>query len=263
MTVEDYTTALQNVMYMPSAAAKYISLQRLETQTLGNSIHYTRFGRVAYEVYCRIPYADRLYRQYSIHVEPRLRSRTIIRKYGEIMLREFETIKGHLSFDLSTVVSIGPGLAGLEVVLSRHFRSLGKRPPRIVLVDKTGIDPIHFGYNERAAVYNSLQLAREIMVNNGHPREKVETVEAGDSARLLDTRAGNVDLITSLLAWGFHFPVSVYLHLAKALLKPSGRIIIDVRKGTNGRGQLEQAFGRIEVIHADPKFERLLLREPI
>lgn len=250
-------------MYMPSAAAKYISLQRLETQVLGNSIHYTRLGRLAYEVYCRIPYADRLYRQYSIHVEPRFRSRAIIRKYGEVMLREFETIKGHLGSDISTVVSIGPGLAGLEVVMSRHFQSLGKRLPRIVLVDKTGIDPIHFGYHDDAAVYNSLQLAREVMVNNGHPQEKVETVEADHSARLLDTHAGNVDLVTSLLAWGFHFPVSVYLDLAKALLKPSGRIIIDIRKDTTGHGQLLRAFGRIEAIHDDPKFERLLLRDPI
>ena len=249
-------------MYMPSAAAKFISLQRLETQALGSSIHYTRFGRLAYEVYCRIPYADELYRQYSVHVEPRLRSRAIIRKYGEIMLREFESIKGHLDSDLSTVVSIGPGLAGLEVVMSRHFQSLGKRPPRIILVDKTGIDPIHFGYHDHAAVYNSLQLAREVMVNNGHPRDRVETVDAERSARLLDTHAGNVDLITSLLAWGFHFPVRVYLDLAKALLKPSGRIIIDVRKGTTGHGQLTQAFGSIEVIHDDPKFERLLLLEP-
>ena len=249
-------------MYLPSTAAKYLSLQRLETQALGNTIHYSGVGASLYEMYRRIPLARHLYRMYSIHIEPRFRSKAIIRKYEEIMIREFGTLRNHIGTNVSTVVSIGPGLAGLEVMLSHYINSIDDSYPEIILVDKSGIDPIHFGYHRHAAVYNSLELAKRILTANGHPAENVKAIDASSANCLLDTHAGTVDLITSLLAWGFHFPVDAYLPLAKELLNPSGRIIIDIRKATDGRQALAEEFNRIESIHDDPKFERLLVTEP-
>ena len=247
---------------LQSKAAKYISLQRLEAQALGGSIHYSRFGQLAYKVYCKIPFAKHLYRQYSIHVEPRLRTKTILSKYAQIMTREFDTIQPHLGSSVSKVTSIGPGIGGLEIVMSRHLSSTHQPRPYLILVDKSGIDPIHFGFTQQAAVYNSLELLRQTLIANGHSEDRMEVVEAADSDHLLKSHRNSVDLIVSLLAWGFHFPVSTYLHLAKGLLKPTGRIILDIRKETPGIADLNENFESIEVIHDDPKFERLLICKP-
>jgi len=44
-------------MKFPKEAAKYIALQRLETQKLGKSIHYTTLGKVAYHWFRSIAFA--------------------------------------------------------------------------------------------------------------------------------------------------------------------------------------------------------------
>ena len=244
---------------LETKAAKYISLQRLEAQALGSSIHYSRLGKLAYKVYCSIPFAKHLYRQYSIHIEPFFRSRTILSKYTQIMTREFDTIQDHLGSSVSKITSIGPGIGGLEIVMSRHLSSKHRPRPYFILVDKSGIDPIHFGFEQQAAAYNSLELLRQTLIANGHSEDGMEVVDAADAPHLLKNHRGSVDLIVSLLAWGFHFPVHTYLDLAKGLLKPTGRIILDVRKGTPGVNDLNESFESIEVIHDDPKFERLLI----
>ena len=254
-------TQVQPIL-LETKAAKYISLQRLEAQALGSYIHYTRLGKLAYKAYCSIPFAKHLYRQYSIHVEPFFRSKTILSKYTQIMTREFDTIQPHLGSSVSKVTSIGPGIGGLEIVMSRYLSSTHRPRPYYILVDKSGIDPVHFGFTQQAAAYNSLELLRQTLIANGHSEDRMEVVEATDSPHLLKRHRGSVDLIVSLLAWGFHFPVSTYLHLAKGLLKPTGRIILDVRKETPGIADLSENFESIEVLHDDPKFERLLICKP-
>jgi hypothetical protein len=243
---------------LPSGSAKYVSLQRLETQALGKRIHYSALGAVAYRVYESIPFAKRAYQFYSTNIEPRLRSEQICSDYWEIMAGEFESIKPHIGDDLDTVVGIGPGVAGLEVLLTRSRREAGASPPRIILIDKTGIDPIHFGFHGKAAVYNSLDLSRQSLTMNGHPENLVETIEADDASSLLNAYRGRVDLVTSLIAWGFHFPIDTYLDLVTQLLRPGGRLIMDVRKGTDGKKKLEATFASTTVILDDPKFERVL-----
>jgi hypothetical protein len=243
---------------LPPGSAKYVSLQRLETQALGKSIHYTYFGKVAYCVYESLPFAKRAYQYYSVNIEPRLRSEQICSDYWKIMEQEFASIEPHLGGDLNTIVGIGPGVAGLEVLISRSISNAGARPPKIILIDKTGIDPIHFGFHSIAAVYNSLDLSRQSLTMNGHPDDLVETVEAENASNLLDEYSRQVDLVTSLIAWGFHFPTDTYLSLVAQLLRPGGRLIMDIRKGTDGKEKLRATFKSVTVIHDDPKFERML-----
>lgn len=39
-----------------------------------------------------------------------------------------------------------------------------------------------------------------------------------------------LDLVISLVSWGFHFPVSTYLDQVHDLLREGGRLILDLRK---------------------------------
>ena len=250
-------------MKIPKEAAVYISLQRLETQGLGGSIHYSRAGKLAYDVYRRLPVAQRLFRLYSMHIEPRFRSEQIIRSYEAIMRQEFATLSAHIGHP-KLIVGIGPGVAGLEVLISERVRQESHgAAPRIVLIDKSGIEPIQYGFSERAAVYNSLGLSRRVLELNGQPAEAIDTIDADEVGNWEERLSGRVDLITSLIAWGFHFPVRTYLDFACRTLSPSGRLILDVRRETDGLEVLNSAFRSVEVIHEDMKFQRVLARQPL
>jgi len=135
--------------------------------------------------------------------------------------------------------------------------------PALILIDKSTIDPIKYGFHETAAAYNSLSLAKNILSDNGQPTEKIYVYESEDVDKCAQQFNGQVDLITSLIAWGFHFPVATYLNFAKALLTNNGQLIIDVRKETDGLTQLKAAFKTIKIIHKDDKFDRVLATSPL
>lgn len=249
------------MLRLPNGAEKFIGLQRLETQLLGSAIHYRGFGLILYRIYEKFPFAKSIYGYYSTNIEPRLRRKKIFERYSDVMEREFENIKPHLPIKLTNILGIGPGVAGLEVFLSWQCKVQGLPEPKILLLDKTGVDPIHFGFHETAAAYNSLATSKQTLTANGHSASAIETIEAETASSRLDGYCGKVSLVTSLIAWGFHFPVDTYLGLVTGLLEPGGRLIIDVRKGTDGHDQLRREFGSTTVILDDDKFERVLVEK--
>ena len=170
-------------MKFPREAAKYIALQRLETQKLGKSIHYTSIGKVAYQLYEKVPFLKQAFSFYSRNIEPAIRHKSIIEDYTSIMIKEFLTIKAHLPSNINNIVGIGPGVAGLEVLLSQYYAPLQKSAPALILIDKSTIDPIKYGFHETAAAYNSLSLAISILMDNGQPSEKIYAYESEDVAK--------------------------------------------------------------------------------
>lgn len=246
-------------MTLPRNAARYITLQRLETQSIGKNIHYTTLGQFAYKVYEKMPFAKQAFQFYSSTLEPQLRAGSILRNYAAIMQAEAENIIPHLPKTCGHMLGIGAGVAGLEVALARHYQASTGNCPHITLLDKTGLDSqIYFGFHEQASVYNSLSIAKDALVNNGVPTNKITLVEAEESATWAKQHQGEVDVVTSLIAWGFHFPVPTYLKMVQGILSPKGCLIMDVRKETPGRKQLEGAFKSVTCILDDAKFERLL-----
>ena len=131
------------------------------------------------------------------------------------------------------------------------------------MIDKSQIDPIQYGFHETAAAYNSLALAKNILTDNGQSTEKIYLYESEAVDKCAQQFNGRVDLITSLIAWGFHFPVATYLNFATALLTDNGQLIIDVRKETDGLAKLKGAFQTIDIIHKDDKFDRVLATAPL
>lgn len=247
---------------LPREASKYIVLQRLETQRVGQSIHYTKIGQIAYGIYKYAPGAKACFQFYSTKIEPFFRRNAIAESYHAVMRNEFETLKPHLLDSAKLILGIGPGVAGLEVFLFNHYAE-SSGAPNIVLIDKSRIDAIEYGFRPEAAAYNSLDLARQVLELNGCPRDKIELIEAEFASARLPSLEGRVDLITSLIAWGFHFPVSAYLDFAARALSPNGRLIIDVRRDTDGVESLSRRFRDVRVIHFDPKFDRVLAQDAI
>jgi hypothetical protein len=128
---------------------------------------------------------------------------------------------------------------------------------RLYLLDRTQTDEsIAYGYRERADYYNSLEITRAFLVLNGVPETSLVTLEARDDAGLHVPEP--VDLIVSLISWGFHYPVATYLDRSHELLRDGGRLIIDVRKGTGGVEQIKQKYGNAEVIAEGAKRLRVV-----
>jgi SAM-dependent methyltransferase len=67
------------------------------------------------------------------------------------------------------------------------------------------------------------------------------------------------DLVVSLIAWGFHFPLTVYLDEVLHNLRPGGRIIVDVRTGGEGETALDARKLRYEILHEHEKYRRICI----
>jgi SAM-dependent methyltransferase len=144
---------------------------------------------------------------------------------------------------------IGFGLLGLLSIYGPEHSFVG--------VDRGTPDArVSYGFSETPSAYNSLKLTKDILVSAGVSAERIECVD-------IDAEpfpAGPADIVTSTYAWGFHFPVQVYLEEVAALLAPGGVVILDVRRGA---GQEEAINGRFDVVHSSPnrsgKSDRMVL----
>jgi len=133
------------------------------------------------------------------------------------------------------ILDIGCGLAGIDAALKTVYKRAS-----LHLMDGTGEGANKVGYRPALDVYNDMDATRELLAANG-----VKTFKAHEPDP--DAEIAPVDLILSLYSWGHHYPVSVYLDLAKRTLKPGGRIILDLRIGQGGKAEMEKHFKFVAV----------------
>ncbi len=99
-------------------------------------------------------------------------------------------------------------------------------------------------------------MTRAVLTGNSVPASSLTTLEARDDAGI--DLPQQVDLVISLISWGFHYPVATYLDRTHELLKPGGRLILDVRKGTGGLEEIRAKYGNATVISAEKKRQRIV-----
>lgn len=129
----------------------------------------------------------------------------------------------------------------------------------IVLIDIEENEHRHFGFAEEGAAYTSLGKAKDFLVANGVPADRVVTVnpKAEDLAK-----AGIVDLAASFVSCGFHYPAATYLDFFREQVSAAGAVLLDLR-----RKQVDEqvwdlaAMGRIELLPGHPKARRILLHK--
>lgn len=62
-----------------------------------------------------------------------------------------------------------------------------------------------------------------------------------------------VNVVVSLLSWGFHYPINTYAP------KCRGVMVVDVRKGTTGESDLTR-HGKVTCVHEAEKFRRVVVQ---
>jgi hypothetical protein len=180
--------------------------------------------------------------------------------YFSLMEIEAQALAPYVTKDVRSVLAIGAGLGGVALALSKILPL-----EKIVLLDKTAEEAsVFYGFEQRGAFYNSLELARQLLELNGVPAEKIFCLEAPADGNITlpwaGAGAGAVDLVISTISWGFHYPISLYLESVHRLLSKDGTLIVDVRRGTGGREALGSLFS-VETISEWDRGERLLARK--
>ena len=150
----------------------------------------------------------------------------------------YSSISNFLPEKCNSVLDIGCGLGITNLFVFEHY----KRDKNIVfnLFDKTEYpDELYFGFKEKAAFYNDLDLAKNVLIDYGIAQNNINAIDAKKEnlENLTD-----IDIVISSIAWGFHFPVSVYINEVVKLMHHESVLILDIRKGTNGLEELNNFF---------------------
>lgn len=134
------------------------------------------------------------------------------------------------------LMDIGCGLAAADL-------AIGLRLPDVSfsLVDQDRFeDRPHYGFRAEGSAYNSLAETLVFLSQNGLAAERVETTDMLSQ----NFPAGKpMDVVISLLSWGFHYPVQTYINEVFDVLRPGGVVILDVYPGTDGMDVLSRRFG--------------------
>lgn len=183
-----------------------------------------------------------------------LSSSQIKKDYAQDMKNEMANIKSHLPSHAKSILDIGSGIAGIDVLISQHYG----HNINVALLDKSTIDnDLHYDLEEKGSFYNSLQLAKQNLIINGVKTDHIHLIEANDNNTIdIDLK---FDLIISLISWGFHYPVNVYLDEVYKKLNEGGVLILDVRKESDGIEQLHSKFSDYTIIGDFPKHQRVKL----
>ena len=140
-------------------------------------------------------------------------------------------------------------MAGIDYFLAKH-----NPDAEIYLLDATKKEKtIYYGYSKNGCNYNDLTLALGFLRMNDINNE----INLLDIVK--DFEFPKVDLVVSLISWGFHYPVETYLDRVIENLNENGLIIIDIRKNVfpDPRKLFEDCGFKTEIIQYTTKYFRI------
>lgn len=235
-------------LQVPHNALRYILFQRTDYQLISKNSFLMKAAKI-------LPFFSY---ERMVTIESKLFERRIKRLYAADMNKEYLIIRSYLPEHVSSVLDIGCGIGGIDALLAAHYDF---RDIYFYLHDKTKMDlKIHYGYEKTSSFYNSLLVAKDLLVMNGVSEDFIILSEANGDEILTQNK---IDIIISLISWGFHYPIHVYLNRVRELLSQRGVLIVDVRKGTEGEKEIEKIFMETLVIFETESFIRIVARKPI
>lgn len=171
--------------------------------------------------------------------------------YRESLRRRYESIKNHLPIECESILDIGSGLGGIDVVLSQHYDGV----PEVCLMD--GLDDAP-RVRAHSQTFNNMSIAMDFQRVNGV--KKVTFMEALAYSKTTSLKARKFDLIVSFQSYCFHYEPALYLAFVRACCHDDTVLIFDVRKEkSQWHKTLLENFERIAIVHEGKKFERWLM----
>jgi SAM-dependent methyltransferase len=202
------------------------------------------------------------YEGWLMPIEIAVRGKAIQDEFIHSIVGDYEEIKPYLPERASRILDIGCGIAGIDVLLYAAYKERGD--PDLYLLDRSemsvGGSGGRYRFKDSDRFYNSLAETEKLMLANGIRRERVHLLDVpADSRIAMDEPC---DLIISLISWGYHYPLSTYMdQVAGRLLKPGGKLILDLRKrqaDEDSQAMLAR-FAIVQTISEDKKRRRVAL----
>ena len=179
--------------------------------------------------------------------------------YSKEMCADFLLMKDFLNelcpSNPGNILDIGCGTAGIDYFLYTNFEGSpllplgpghvpkGTNGPGIHLVDKEGMyKPFEWPQMSQDSTFvGDLTVAREFLVRNGIPAEKIFTYSVPD----FPSQKNQFGLVISLISWGFHYPLTTYLDKVMELLSPDGLMIFDMSTASNEFPLVQERFQKV------------------
>jgi SAM-dependent methyltransferase len=162
-------------------------------------------------------------------------------RYLERCQRDVDDLWRFLPTSCTSFLDIGCGLGG-------HAALLGQRlGPQVTAHLLDGAEPRAFRpkddvtWRPGMTPWTDVYETQRTLLRNGVPRAIAWTPLKADEVGQI-----RVDLILSIRACGYLFPVETYLDLMRRSLRVGGRLIVDLREGTRGGTVLGHYFRGIE-----------------
>jgi len=116
--------------------------------------------------------------------------------YPGSLIADYVHMLPHLPKSVTRILDIGCGMAGIDVLLKRHY-------PRaeLWLLDGDGNEP-RDGWNQTLNAFSSRAAADELLAANGIKADRWIDVNTKEVLR--------ADFIVSLASWGYHYPLRTY-----------------------------------------------------
>lgn len=168
------------------------------------------------------------------------------RAYAEDIQGIFNNIEPCLPTACHSILDVGGGMAGINILLARHYGS-----PLVAVLDGESDPP---QMHRHAWTFNDLGVTGRFLAANG-----VDNFLPIPANKLPDPRPFN--LITSYGSWCFHYAPGVYLDWVKACCLPTTTLILDVRTiHPDWLETLENTFHRVGFIDHGNKHDRYVFR---
>lgn len=179
--------------------------------------------------------------------------KNVAEEFKQSLINDHDVIKPFLN-DYKKVLDIGCGIAGIDLMLD-------KKGADFYLFDKSEKpDKIFYNFEEQGCFYNDMSQAKKFLEEN-HFKGNIYVLDIAKKEGIQDLQ--EVDLVISLISWGFHYPIKTYVEDVDKMLSDKGIIILDLRKKVFD--QEIKAFHDLnyeyEVIKEYAKYTRLLLRK--
>tara|TARA_B100000161_G_C33446403_1_gene367052 strand:- start:123 stop:824 length:702 start_codon:yes stop_codon:yes gene_type:complete len=211
---------------LPKGAARFIVLQRIELINPFLVKLRKLFGRYIFSNFITKCF---------------LNSKSIAKKYYDVMLKEFSTIKKFIKNDDKFFLSIGSGIGGLELIINQNFKN-----NHYYFIERNYVSKkVRYGWggmdNEEA--YNDLNLQKTFLKMNEMNGNQINIFDY-DNENLPDKK---FDVIISLLSLDYHYDFYIYSEYLKKVSKVNTKIIFDTIRAEH----FKKIFKNVEIIRSD------------
>jgi len=168
-----------------------------------------------------------------------LNKNIIEKKYYALMQSELELLSINVNFDNKKILSIGGGIGGLELLISRKFNS------DFYFIEKNYVSTkVKYGWDSKNnEAYNYLEFLKKFLIDNNLNEERFKIFDYDKDTLPVE----KFDLIISLYSLDYHYDFNIYFDYLKKVSNKETIIIFDTIKPDI----YKKVFNDVKIIKSD------------